>query len=194
MCDLLCHDFYAGRRYTRQHVVLVRHYRLRTAEEDLLTLGNEEISSSHNRGEKRKHVGEASTSEDDRGSSHVDRENSEELSYNIDSLMAIMNGTTSVVKILKDTYEESLLTDSDTDNNDVTTTTTKQPLFAGNTNEATTSSVIATLAVEVTGEEETWPAISGKIATALDGILTNGVNDKILAKRKEGLARPENYN
>ena len=52
--------------------------------------------------------------------------------------------------------------------------------------------IVDSLVSEVNTEEKTGPAISEKIAKALDSILSVGLNESVAAKRKEAIDRPQN--
>ena len=52
--------------------------------------------------------------------------------------------------------------------------------------------VVDSLVSEINTDEKTGPAISEKIAKALDGILSVGLNESVAAKRKEVIDRPKN--
>ena len=184
------------------------------SDEDIQQLPMEEDYSQLRRGEKRKRA----TSENGAETSvvatmfatsqrHVGRSNDTDtelasVNNKIDAMMAMLNDIAPVVKTLNDAYESSLLADSDNENDvdthrDTQTSTVsddvqtaQKPADGGQTSNSL--SVVDSLVSDVNSEEKTGPAISGKIAKALDSILANGLNEQVLSKRKEGINRPEN--
>ena len=80
---------------------------------------------------------------------------------------------------------------SSTDFNDSDASPPKQTKLATDTTEVSMG-VVDSLVSEVNTEEKTGPAISEKIAKALDSILSVGLNDSVATKRKEAIDRPQN--
>lgn len=113
------------------------------------------------------------------------------VNQKIDTLMAMMNDIAPVVKTLKEAYEDALLGGSQSDDDEVDGPPAKQ-MKTATTATVASLGVVDSLVSEINTEEKTGPAISGKIAKALDSILSTGLNEKIAAKRKENIDRPEN--
>ena len=114
------------------------------------------------------------------------------VNQKIDLLMTMMNDIAPVVKSLNKIYEDSLIAESDEDIDDSDIVPpTKQTKLATDTTEVPMG-VVNSLVSEVNTEEKTGLAISEKIAKALDGILSVGLNESVAAKRKEAVDRPQN--
>ena len=116
------------------------------------------------------------------------------VNQKIDLLMTMMNDIAPVVKTLNKAYEDSLLAESDEDIDDSgSCPPSKQTKLATDTTGPEISmGVVDSLVSEINTDEKTGPAISEKIAKALDGILSVGLNESVAAKRKEVIDRPKN--
>ncbi len=120
---------------------------------------------------------------------HVSSPDFNSVNQKIDLLMTMMNDIAPVVKTLNKAYEDSLLAESDEDDSDASPPI--QTKLATDTTEVSMG-VVDSLVSEVNTEEKTGPAISEKIAKALDSILYVGLNDSVATKRKEAIDRPQN--
>ena len=99
------------------------------------------------------------------------------VNQKIDLLMTMMNDIAPVAKTLNKAYEDPLLTESDEDIDDSgACPPSKQTKLATDTTGPEISmGVVDSLVSEINTDEKTGPAISEKIAKALDGILSVGL-------------------
>ena len=165
-------------------------------DEDVLVNDEPETSTARAiHGEKRRHESphshgvRSSEATADFAPKTVSSTDLKSVNHKIDLLMTTMNNIAPVVKTLNKAYEDSLLTESDEDIDDsgacppskqtkLATDTTGPEIFMG---------VVDSLVSEINRS-----AISEKIAKALDGILSVGLNESVAAKRKEAIDRPQN--
>ena len=112
----------------------------------------------------------------------------------INLLMTMMNDIAPVVNTLNKAYEDSLLaeSDEDIDDSDACPPSKQTKLATDTTGPELSMGVVNSLVSEINIDEKTGPAISEKIAKALDGILSVGLNEPVAAKRKEAIGRPQN--
>jgi hypothetical protein len=105
----------------------------------------------------------------------------------------MMNDIAPVVKTLNKAYQDSLLDESDEDVDNNEASPPKQiKLTTATTESESPIGVVDSLVSEENTEEKTGPAISEKIAKALDSILSVGLIDSVATKRKEAIDRPGN--
>ena len=115
------------------------------------------------------------------------------VNQKIDLLMTMMNDIAPVVKTLNKADEDSLLAESDEDivDSDACPASNQTKLTTDTTGPEVCMGVVDSLVSEINTDEKTGPAISEKIAKALDGILSVGLNESVAAKRKEAIDRPK---
>ena len=125
--------------------------------------------------------------------------------------MGLVQDMAPVVKTLQKGQEASLLYNeevdaqvesaSDSGEHEVDELTSKRPKFDLGTqssspktgvSKTTPNSKVDSLVTEVTKDEVTGPAISEKIASLLNNILTSGLNEQATKRRKENILRPSN--
>lgn len=139
-----------------------------------------------------------STSKPDNPSQLNDQDNDkDDLSAKVNLLMNMMNEIAPAVKALtQDAGDEDVNLDSDTEQPDdgekvdeVDEPSNKRAKTAPGSSDTST---VDSLVTEVTEDEPTGPAISEKIAKVLDNILSSGLNEQVVKRRKESILRPSN--